>query len=122
MRVYYSEQSLIFKGFSRYWRENDPFNKRFLYVENKRLKRDNPIEFKKRNRYNILENNEPLCYYGKQYISIPRKFLFTLKQFNFLKFRFETMHKNRLNEMIEYACMHKKLCSDYYLHIFELGE
>lgn len=121
MRVYYSEQSLIFKGFNRYWGENDSFNKYFLYRDIKSFKHDNPIEFKNRSKYNI-EDNEPLCYYGKQYISIPRKFLFTLKRFNLLKFRFEAKHKNQLHTMTEYACMHKKLCSEYYLPIFELGE
>ncbi len=120
MKVYYSKQSLIFKGFTRYWREHDPFNKWYLYGENKKLKRDNPIEFKNRNRYNALEDNDPLCYYGKQYISIPRKFIFTLKRRNLLAFG--AIHKKQLNEMIEYACMHKKLRSDYYLPIFELGE
>ena len=119
MRVYYSEQSLIFKGFNRYWDENDSFNKCFLYRENKRLKRDNPIEFKNRNRYK-LEDNDPLCYYGKCKVASPRKFLLALKRHNLLSLGI--MHEKQLREMIECTYMHKKLCSDYYLPIFELGE
>ena len=120
MKVYYSEQSLIFKGFNMYWKENGAFNKYFFYRDIKSFKHDNPIEFKKRSRYNVLEDNDPLCYYGKQYMSIPRKFLFTLKLSNLLSFW--PMRKNHPSEMIEYTCMHKKLCSDYYLPIFELRE
>lgn len=112
MRIYYSKQSLIFKGFTRYWRENGPFNKWFLYGENKKLKRDNPIEFKNRNRYSVLEDNEPLCYYGKQYISIPRKFIFTLKRFNLLSLSLGTMHKNDL-----YQCLNIHVCTKNYAQI-----
>ena len=120
MKVYYSKQSLIFKGFTRYWREHDPFNKWFLYGENKKLKRDNPIGFKNRNRYNALEDNDPLCYYGKCKVAPPRKFLLTLKRLNLLSLGI--MYEKQLREMIECTYMHKKMCSDYYLPIFELGE
>ena len=99
MKVYYSEQSLIFKGFNRYWREHDSFNKWFLYGENKKLKRDNPIEFKKRNRYDSLEDNEPLCYYSRCKVAVPRKFILALKQLNLLSLG--VMHEKQLREMIE---------------------
>ena len=119
MRVYYSEQSLIFKGFNRYWRENDSFNKYIFYKDTQRLEHDVPTESKNSSKYNI-KNNMPLCYYGKRYISIPRKFLFTLKRLNLLSFG--EMYEIKFKAKIECACVREKLCTDYYLPIFELGE
>lgn len=118
MKIYHRESSLVYKGFDRYWSENDAFNKYCFYKDIKKFKLENPIEFKNRSKYNILENKRPLYCYGKQYISIPRKFIFTLKRLNSRAYR--EMHKIQYNRVIEYACMHKKLCTDYYLPIYEL--
>ena len=121
MRIYYSQQSLIYKGFNRYWCENDVFHKYYFYRDIKRFKHENPIEFKNRSKYNILEDKKPLCYYGKQDISIPRKFLFTLKRLNSRAYR-GTIRKIQYNIVIEYAYMRKKICTDYYLSIYDLGK
>lgn len=56
MKIYYSESSLIYKGFNRYWSENDAFHQYFVYKDIKKFKREHPIEFKNRSKYNILEN------------------------------------------------------------------
>ena len=118
MKPYYSEPSLIYKGFNKYWNDNGAFAKYICYIENRRVNHYD-IESNNRNRYNI-KNNMPFCYYGKQPISIPRKFLFTLKRLNLLLFG--EMYEIKFKASIEYARMCKKLCTDYYLPIFELGE
>lgn len=122
MRIYYSQQPLIYKGFYRYWRDNDSYHKYFLYKKIKKFKHENPIEFKNKSKYNILENKKPLYCYGKQFISIPRKFIVTLKLLNSRAYK--TIYKNEDHHIIVIGCvyMRKKLCSDYYLPIYDLGE
>ena len=118
MKPYYIEQSLIYKGFiNGYWDENGAFNKYLSYRSTKRFEQYNPTKSKNSSRYNIL-GDTPLCDYDKQYMSIPRKFLFPLKRINLLEFR--SMHKTQLKAMIECARRYKKMCTDYYLPIYDL--
>lgn len=103
--------SLIYNGVNRYWEYNGAWNKYDTYNVIKQFKRDNPIEFKKkRSRYDALSNEgNPLCYHDKCKVVTPRKFIFTLKRLDLLAFR-----------AIKYTCMRKKLCTDYYLSIYDL--
>ena len=117
MKIYRGRDiSLIYKGVNRYWTYNGAWHKYDIYNVFKQFKHNNPSEFKNRNRYDALEDNDPLCYYGKCKVAPPRKFIFTLKRFSLAYI----MCKKRNNTVKEYACMHKKLCTDYYLPIYDL--
>ena len=102
--------SLIYIGVNRYWRSNDALRKYDFYKIMKQFKCSNPLEFKNRSIYNALDNeDEPLYYYDKYNVVTPRKFIPTLKRLDLLAFR-----------AIKYTCMRRKLCTDYYLPIYDL--
>ena len=113
MKIYRDDfdMSLIYNGVNRYWTYNDALCKYNFYKTTKQFKRNNPSEFRKIFKYDALgKRNMPLCYYGKYKVAAPRKFISTLKRLDLLAFR-----------AIEYA-WHKKLCTDYYLPIYNLGK
>ena len=121
MKIYrrYIDISLIYNGVNRYWEYNGAWNKYDIYNVFKQFKRNNPSEFRKRFRYDALgKRDKPLCYYGKCKVAAPRKFIFTLKRFSLAYI----MCKKRDNTVKEYAYMRKKLCTDYYLPIYNLGK
>lgn len=108
MKIYCDRDiSLIYKGVNSYWEYNDACHKYAIYNVMRQFKHNNPSEFRKRYRYDALgKRNKPLCYYGKCEVDAPRKFLYTLSRFSLAY---------RLNRV-----MYKKLCSDYYLPIYNL--
>ena len=112
MKIYRDDfdMSLIYIGVNRYWRSNDALCKYDFYKIMKQFKRSNPLEFKNRSIYNALDNeDEPLYYYDKYNVVTPSKFAQTLKRFDLL-----------VSKAILYTCMRKKLCTDYYLPIYDL--
>ena len=121
MKIYHDRDiSLIYNGVNRYWTYNGAWHKYDIYSVIKQFKHSNPSEFRKRFRYDALgKRNKPLCYYGKCKVAAPRKFIFTLKRFSLA---YSVMYKKRDNTVKEYACMRKKLCTDYYLPIYNVGK
>ena len=113
--------SLIYNRVNRYWEYNGAWNKYDNYNVIKQFKHDNPIEFKKRNRYDALANRgNPLCYHDKCNVVTPRKFIPTLKRLSSPVYEL-IIYKNR-SIAIEYTRMRRKLCTDYYLPIYNLGK
>lgn len=115
MKIYSDDfdMSLIYIGVNRYWEYNGAQNKYAEYKIYKQFKHNNilkNINSINRSVYNALNNeDEPLYYYDKYNVVTPRKFIQTLKRFDLL-----------VSKAILYTCMRKKLCTDYYLPIYNL--
>lgn len=123
MKVYRNEhkQSLIDNGVNSYWKYNGAFNRYSFYKAMKKFKHHNPAEFKSRSRYNSLEDTKPLYYYGKQEISLPRKFTFILK-YSRARIYGPECKPHYSPTYQDYILRYRKLRSEYYLPIYELGK
>lgn len=120
MKVYRNKQSLIDNGVNSYWKYNGAFNRYSFYKAMKKSSNYNPTAFKNRSRYNSLKDNKPLYYYGKQDISVPRKFSFILK---YLSARiYDPGCKLHYSTYQNYTSRCRKLRTEYYLPIYDLGE